>query len=652
MNFFEHQEQARRHTTQLVVWFILAVIGIIAALYVIFSILYAGMYGPEASFSANLAGGVDWWNPGLLAVTALGAAAIVGFGSLSKSLSLRGGGSVVAEGMGGRLIDQDTNDAEERKVLNVVEEMAIASGTPVPSVYLLEQQEGINAFAAGYTPDDAVIGVTRGTVQLLSRQELQGVIAHEFSHILNGDMRFNIRLIGIVYGILLIGILGRLVMYGGGYGVGRSDRGNRGAIMIAGLALFLVGSIGFLFGRIIKSAVSRQREYLADASAVQYTRNPDGIAGALKKIGGYTYGSAVESPKTEENSHLFFGNALGSSFFGGAFATHPPLEKRVRRIDPSFEGEFPEIEGSAVGAASAMGLHGSHFQERDSAKQDPSNQVTADNITSQVGALTPAHMAYGEELRKALPEKLLEAAHDPFSAEAVIYGLLLDEADEEHRRHQHSIMEERLSPELLEEIDRLYPKVKALDARLRLPILDVTAPALRRHSPRQYADFSNTIEQLVEADEELTVFEFAVQTIVQRRLEHSHGQRTERVRFKRAKAVEEDVIVLTAALAMAGHPRQEQALEAFHAGLRAWPRIGESAGQYQMPQPSKQALTRALARLEQASPRIKQHAIDAGAHCVLHDEEVTIQEAELLRATAVAMDCPLPPFLPTVQTAP
>ena len=644
MNFFEHQEQARRQSAQLVVWFALAVVGIIAALYLVFSILMAGLYGPEPSFTGNLAQGIDWWNPGLLAVTAIGAAGVIGLGSISKSLSLRGGGSVVAEGMGGRLIDQDSTDPEERKVLNVVEEMAIAAGAPVPSVYLLEQQESINAFAAGYTPDDAVIGVTRGTIQLLSREELQGVIAHEFSHILNGDMRFNIRLIGIVYGILLIGILGRLVIYGGGYGVGygRSDRGNRGAIVIAGLALFLIGSIGFFFGRIIKSAVSRQREYLADASAVQFTRNPDGIAGALKKIGGHTYGSAVETPRTEENSHLFFGNALGSGLFSNALATHPPLEERIRRIDPSFEGEFPEPTSAGVAQdAAAAGFGGSQFTGGESTAR-------AGHVTDQVGTLSRDHMAYGAALRSSVPQELLEAAHDPFSAEAVVYGLLLDVDDEGHRQQQHEILRTRISAELLGEIDHLATALMQLDPRVRLPLLDLTAPALRRLSERQADDFSTTIHELVEADEQLTVFEFALQTIVQRRLEHSHGRRTEKVRFKRIQAVEADVVVLAGALALAGHRRQQDALAAFRSAIAALPHISDgNARAYDLPKPSKEALTEALMRLEQASPRLKQYVIEACARGVLHDEKVTVQEAELLRAVAVALDCPLPPFLPT-----
>ena len=640
MNFFEHQERARRSSVRLVIWFALAVAGIIAALYVVFCILFAGMYGPAPSFGANIASGVDWWIPGLLGATAAGAGLIIGFGSLSKTLSLRGGGSVVAEGMGGRLIDQDSTDSQERKVLNVVEEMAIASGTPVPSVYLLEGQDGINAFAAGYTPDDAVIGVTRGTVRLLNREELQGVIAHEFSHILNGDMRFNIRLIGIVFGILLIGILGRLAIYGGGYGVGR-DRGNRGAIMLAGLALFLVGSIGFFFGRVIKSAVSRQREYLADASAVQFTRNPNGIAGALKKIGGYVHGSDIESSKAEENSHLFFGNALGSGLFGGAFSTHPPLKDRIRRIDPSFKGDFPEVDVSAA-ARDTAAEGASQFSGA------PTQSIRPEDVADQVGALTPERVAYGASIRSSIPKQLLEAAHDPFSAEAVIYGLLLDPEDEAHRRSQHTILEDRVSSELLSEIDRLMRLLVKLDPGLRLPLLDLTAPALRRHSPRQYADFSNTVLQLAEADDQLTVFEFAVQTIVQRRLEHSHGQRTEKTRFRRAGAVEEDIVAVLGATALAGHRRDDRARKAFQSGVAQIPEFKDQAAGYQLPEPSKETLTKALARLEKATPRIKQHVIEALAHCVLYDETVTIQEAELLRAVAISLNCPLPPFLPTV----
>ena len=322
MNFFEHQDQARQNTKQLMGLFGLAIAGMILSIYavVVLTLLNDSVGG--------------WWQPEVLFVVSLGTLAVVGSGSGYKILQLRQGGKAVAQSLGGRLVDLQTRDANEQALLNVVEEIAIASGTPIPAVYLLQHEPGINAFAAGYTPNDAVIGVTRGCLEKLDRDELQGVIAHEFSHILNGDMRLNIQLIGVLQGILLIYIIGRVLLRSAGSSRGRSGRGKGNGVVFIGLALMAIGGIGLLCGRLIKSAVSRQREFLADSSAVQFTRNPSGISSALKKLGGYIEGSRIDSPKAEEASHLFFGNALNpSDFLNGLFATHPPLGERIQRLD-------------------------------------------------------------------------------------------------------------------------------------------------------------------------------------------------------------------------------------------------------------------------------------------------------------------------------
>src|SRR4051812_333645 len=268
----------------------------------------------------------------LFLASTLGTLGIIGTGSFFKTLSLARGGRAVAELLDGRLVNPNSTDLHERKLLNVIEEMAIASGVPVPQVYVMDNESGINAFAAGHNASDAAISVTHGAMTMLKRDELQGVIAHEFSHLLNGDMRLNLRLMGLIFGILCLTIIGRILI---------RTRGRKNPLPLLGLALIFIGWAGVFFGRLIQAAVSRQREVLADASAVQFTRNPAGLAGALKKIGGLTYGSRLRSPHAEEASHLFFANGLGSSFFG--FATHPPLADRIRALDPTFDGNFPSI---------------------------------------------------------------------------------------------------------------------------------------------------------------------------------------------------------------------------------------------------------------------------------------------------------------------
>ena len=328
MDFFQSQEAARRKTSTLIVYFVLAVLAMIASVY---------LAGVAIVFATGDMPLEKCWNPRFFCVVSLFTLGVVLCGSLYKIATLRGGGESVARMLGGRLLEPARATPPELRLLNVVEEMAIASGTPVPPVYLMEEP-GINAFAAGFTPADAVVGVTRGAVERLSRDQLQGVIAHEFSHILNGDMRLNIRLMGFIFGILCLSLFGRILM---------RTRGKKNPLPLFGIALFIVGSLGVFFGKLIKSAVSRQREFLADASAVQFTRNPDGIAGALKKIGGLALGSRLQSPEAESASHMFFANGLGRGFVA-LMATHPPLTERIRRIDPSFTGEFPKVSPLAA----------------------------------------------------------------------------------------------------------------------------------------------------------------------------------------------------------------------------------------------------------------------------------------------------------------
>lgn len=406
MDFFAAQDHARKQTKKLVVYFILAVTGIIVSIYAVCAFLfsldiplgelvgeggggssyYQGASGSRSGYDASgsvsggrsgydgssystaprrdglpssrsgasgsgsvghSAGGTDsapasvrWWNPQLLA-TVSGVVLLVILGaSALKTMQLRSGGGVVARSLGGRQVDPGTKDAAERRLLNVVEEMALASGTPIPEVYVLDNEQGINAFAAGHSPHDAAIGVTRGCIDTLNRDELQGVIAHEFSHILNGDMRLNVRLIGILFGILVLAILGeglmRSALWSGG--ARRNSKDNSAMVfLVLGLAVMAIGYIGVLFGRLIQSAISRQREFLADASAVQFTRYPDGIANALIKIGAG--GSRLQSEHAQETAHMFFASGI-KQHFGGGFATHPPLHSRIRAIRQDWDGTF------------------------------------------------------------------------------------------------------------------------------------------------------------------------------------------------------------------------------------------------------------------------------------------------------------------------
>src|SRR5262245_17240777 len=341
-DFFQQQDSARRRTFLLVVYFVLAAVILIALGDRL--VLVVGLYGAGKP--------VSWWQPELLLLVAAGVGVVVGGASAFKVAQLASGGQAVALMMGGAEVPGTTTDPREKRLLHIVEEMALAAGVPVPPVYVLDEP-GINAFAAGYAPGDAVVAVSRGCLNFLTRDELQGVVAHEFSHILNGDMRLNVRLIGLIFGIIALSLIGRMLMLTSGRR--SSGRNNSGAgLVLLGLGIFALGMVGAFFGRLIQAAVSRQREYLADASAVQFTRNPDGIAGALKKIGGLQEGSRIENPRAEEVGHMFFASAFKHGVTG-LLATHPPLEDRIRRIDPSFTGEYPEVHPVGVDRAELEG---------------------------------------------------------------------------------------------------------------------------------------------------------------------------------------------------------------------------------------------------------------------------------------------------------
>src|ERR1017187_5460431 len=351
MDFFERQEKAHRNTKLLVVYFVTGVVLLIATIYLAVFLIFSGVNHKSHRYTYNDGttgyGSTSFslWNPQLFFGVTLGTLAVIVICGLSKTAQLSQGGSAVAEMLGGRLVDPSTSDPDERKLRNVVEEMALAAGVPVPQVYLLPDEHGINAFAAGHSTSDAVVAVTAGGVKLLTRDELQGVIGHEFSHILNGDMRLNLRLMGVIFGILCLAVIGRVLLYTRG----RSSK-DKNPLPLLGLALLVIGWIGVLFGRLIQAAVSRQREFLADASSVQFTRNPAGLAGALKKIGGLSFGSKLEAAHAEEASHMFFGNGMGESFFH-MMDTHPPLAERIRAIDPSFDGAFPPLSFAEVAQA-------------------------------------------------------------------------------------------------------------------------------------------------------------------------------------------------------------------------------------------------------------------------------------------------------------
>jgi Zn-dependent protease with chaperone function len=643
-NFFENQDAARRNTKRLVTLFCLAVIAIAGMLYLL-AILLTGVERPDPNTEQMVISPL-WWQPDLALGVAIATVIVVGSGSLYKIAQLRSGGAVVAEALGGALIPPGTRDADERRLLNVVEEMAIASGIPAPPVYLLKDEQGINAFAAGFAPSDAVIGVTRGCVQRLSRDELQGVIAHEFSHILSGDMGLNIRLMGVIHGILIIGIIGYFLLRSSLYsGSSRrsNSRDNSGmAIVAAGLGLMVIGFLGTFFGNLIKASVSRQREFFADASAVQFTRNPDGIAGALKEIGGYEGGSILASPNAPEASHLFFGQGLR----GGLqmlFATHPPLEERIRRLDPNWQAGTRPVRTRASRAA-ATGAAGFAATES-AADRSASQSVNAeDSAIEQVGQPTAAHIAYAAALVESLPRAVVEAAREPYGARAVIYALLIDREDEPRNRQLEQLA--RFGEAGIDsETRRLLPEIEPLEARYRLPLVDIALPSLCALSADQYQAFKTNMRALVVADEKIELFEWVLQRMIFSHLRpHFERVKPPRIRHTSPRKLSEPCAVMLSILAHAGSSSEAAIRTAFETGASQLPGIDiallprERAGLGE--------LDRALGRLAETDPSTREQLLRACAACIAADREITQAEGELVRAIADGIGCPMPPLLP------
>jgi Zn-dependent protease with chaperone function len=529
-------------------------------------------------------------------------------------------------------------------LLNVVEEMALASGVPVPPVFLLTEEKGLNAFAAGFSPSDAVIGVTRGCAEQLTRDQVQGVIAHEFSHILNGDMRLNLRLIGVLHGILLMGLVGReLLRIAGRSGGGRSRNNKNGGLvylLLLGLVFMIVGFIGLFFGNLIKAAVSRQREFLADASAVQFTRNPEGIAGALKRIGAAIFGSKLINPRAAEASHMYFAEGLSS-----LFATHPPLDERIRRIEPSWDGAYPPPlpEDAVVGfdreAAAAFAGAAPHGKELLEVENIPLQVVK--HAADQVASPREIHREYVRELVAAMPPAVVDAAHDPYGARALIYASLLDR-NADVRMNQLRVLEQSAEPNVFELTLSLAKPVNQLDVRARLPLVDMTLPALRAMSPSQYQEFMRCFTGLVRADQRLGLFEWALHQILLRHLRPQFENVQPRpIVYYGLQRLGGPISCLLSALARVS---QHDDAIAFEAGARYLPEVGvmllspDCCGLSQLDQ--------ALRELARAAPKQRGHLIDACAACICADRAVNVAEAELLRAVCDMLDCPMPPLLP------
>jgi Zn-dependent protease with chaperone function len=640
MDFFTQQEKTRKKTGLLVFFFIAAVVLIIAAIYAATAAIL--LYNHIIT---------DPFQPELLLGVAGGTLALVIGGSLFKTSQLRRGGAAVAEMLGARPVASDTGELREKQLLNVVEEMAIASGVTVPEVYVLDET-GINAFAAGWGTSDAIVCVTTGCLDYLTRDELQGVIAHEFSHVLNGDMRLNIRLMGLIFGILVIGQIGYFVLRGSSRGRVRisSSKGRSGSgaavIFLVALALLIIGYIGVFFGNLIMAAVSRAREFLADASAVQFTRNPSGIEGALKKIGGLADGSRILHHNAQQASHLFFANGR-SSFWSNIFATHPPLDKRIAAIDPDFDGQFPDVKpvvpdpGERAGLSGAPRPHASAADAKN-ARQARLAHLDPTLLLATVGAAQPEHVAYSGALIHSIPNQIRLALMDRNGAQAVVFALLLS-SDGAVRDVQYAAVN-KTAPLVAPRIAEIEKQVRPLERTLYAPIAALAINSLRKLNEEQYRIFVAVLKNLIEADNQMDLFEYLLQRMVRRTLEpHFTGNAQPKRPIQSIGPVAAECAAVFSVLVWESAESPQEAEAVFSKAAVLFQ--GTPLCLVPRDQCTLQTLDTSLERLASLVPPMKKQLLSGCIAIVLYDGVITVNEAEYLRAVAEALECPIPPVI-------
>jgi len=632
MNFFQAQDRARKNTSRLIILFSFAVI----ALVILTNLLFIGALSymeitetvPFAVvFQKN-------FQQDTILVISIGVSFLILLGSLYKTISLSKGGRAIAELLGGQLVPQSTSNTTEKQLLNVVEEMAIAAGMPIPTVYLLEEKS-INAFAAGQSHNTAVIGVTRGTIEQLSRDELQGVIAHEFSHILNGDMKLNLRLMGILHGILLIGIVGEHIFNSIRYGSSRSSRKGGAPIIFIGLGLMIIGYTGTFFGRWIKASVSRQREFLADASAVQFTRNKNSISGALKKIGGLSDSSILYTPAASEYSHAYFANGV-RSLVRSLFATHPPLEQRIRSIEPNWNGLYTKPKKSVSDQKT------SEVQTKDtftSAIVGAAILSATDNIVNQIGNLSEESILKAQQIVAELPIHLHDTAKNAYSARAILYAILINR---QINQEQCWILLKEHADNGVDQLSKeLYPSVSQLKDHLILPLIEVCVNSLRELSLKQYSMFKKTTHIIITHDKSIDLNEWMLQHLVFLQLDEYFAlKKPAKAKYALLGEVKKAAETLLSLVAYVENDDINNASHSFQQGIKE---IGATAFNIVKKESfNVNDLNEAVAELKQLKPILKQRILKAIAIIILEDNNKTQKGIELFRTVSISLDCPAP----------
>jgi Zn-dependent protease with chaperone function len=649
VDFFGAQARARRQSRLLGWGFALCVLAVVAALNLIaltaLRIGYARAEG-SAPFEGTL---LDWAlaHPGTVLLVTLLAGGFIGVASLTRMLQLREGGGYVARSLGGVRVEGSTPDPRRRVLHNVVEEMALASGVPVPEVYVLEKDDSINAFAAGHTPANAAVAVTRGALTQLNRDQLQGVIAHEFSHILNGDMRLSIRLMSMVFGLMAVALAGRLLLrLAASSGSGSRSSRDRGVVplLALGAAIAVVGQIGFWAGRLLQAWISRKRECLADASAVQFTRNPHGLRDALVRIAAQDASPRLASAASEEIAHMLL--APGTRRM---LATHPPLQERVRELDPAVT---PERFASMVRQAREQ----MHREQAGAVQSEPAPDAgtalagiavpaAAALIAASAGDPAPRHLEQAIAVRRALPEALRASAEQPERAQALLLAIVIFTGRKAQERELEFVAG-RLGAAMAEGTRRAAAATSALAPLLRLPAVLQLIPALRALPEAERLRYVAALRELVRMDGSISVFEYALEKIAVRALLPREATRAPHGRLA-LDDCSEQLGVVFAVLARQGAGGSEQARQAYEAGLA--PLLPRHRPAYAVIDDWVPLFDQALERLRALGVPAKHMLVESLVRTIAHDATLSPTEAELLRAVCAVLECPLPPLLPAVH---
>jgi len=658
MDFFQAQDNAIRKTKQLVFYYAVAVVLIIISVYMAVTagyFLYEYLLQPEATRSA-LNFRTPVWDVSRFFVVLVGVLLLVGLGSLFKTLSLRGGGAVVATSLGGEKVDRSTREPRRRQLLNVVEEMAIASGVPVPEVYILTQEASINAFAAGWSKDDAVIAVSAGALEHLNRDELQGVVAHEYSHVLFGDCRLNIRLMGVLYGIMMLTIFGqmmRVLLRGGSSRGGRgviivgsgrrrsgNGKGGGGAIILVVIVVIIlitiIGFIGTFFGRLIQAAISRQREYLADAAAVQFTRNPEGISGALKRIVQHPDRSVLLHPKAGEAAHMFFSDGIERSL-SSAMATHPPLKERILKIQPSWDGSYPKLRKSRIVEEPRAGKV---VKEKDTGRK----MIEGMAVIGAIGTISQENLSKAQQITSAIPDNLDTSMREPEGARLCLYALVIaDHPDDDEK--QMALVQEALSEDEYNDLQAIHVQIEALSLEERVGILELASSTLVQSSKSGHEDFHELVNKLINVDGEVSFYEFCLKRILLERLNRGSPTPAADSSVNYMQLNPEVAWAIGSLLSVIARESSdvESAPGIVEKSVRSLYLLNGKVT-YQGPESGgMEKLNEALDILRHSAFAIRAQALKAIVACIQEDGQLSPKEAVFLRMVSLSFDCPMPP---------